>query len=180
MATDKFTRAHDLRGSITIADAIDLRPPFELPNLPLGPQRTKHHGLLPTLPLTEVSAMPTRKPKPVAFRTPTSAVDPSANVPDPPGLEINDAVFSALEDVSKQLQEVRTELMQLHGMIRCLADVLKYADDDDSMMHSDVATVVGRLLNDQITEIELIRNRIPTTPDQATKIMDASDKEVEG
>nr|WP_298727280.1 hypothetical protein [uncultured Steroidobacter sp.] len=81
--------------------------------------------------------------------------------------------------MSSQLQAVRTELMQVYGMTRCLSEVLKYADDDDSQMHSDVAIVLGRLLNDQVTELELIRSRIPTTKEQATKIMIASDKDVE-
>jgi hypothetical protein len=111
--------------------------------------------------------------------TPTPPTDSQADVPDPPGLEITDAVFTVLLDVSTQLQGVRTELMQIHGMARCLSDVLKYSDDDDGDQHSDVARIIGRLLNDQVTALELIRNRIPTTKEQATQIMDESAKDVE-
>ncbi|MBL8269155.1 hypothetical protein [Steroidobacter sp.] len=53
------------------------------------------------------------------------------------------------------VQAERTELMQIHGMLRCLTDVLLYADDDDSVMHSDVACVCARLLNECITRLEV-------------------------
>lgn len=118
------------------------------------------------------------RPDPPAIEQPLPAYS-SADVPNPPGFEITDIVLTALQDVSTQLQGVRTELMQIHGMARCLSDVLKYSDDDDGDQHSDVARIIGRLLNDQVTELELIRNRIPTTKEQATKIMDESDKDVE-
>ena len=52
------------------------------------------------------------------------------------------------------VQAERTELMQIHGMLRCLTDVLLYADDDDSVMHSDVACVCARLLNECITRLD--------------------------
>ena len=64
------------------------------------------------------------------------------------------------EDRTKQLplpeavQAERTELMQIEAMLRCLKDVLLYADDDDSVMHSDVAQVCARLLNDSITRLD--------------------------
>lgn len=52
------------------------------------------------------------------------------------------------------VQAERTELMQIHGMLRCLTDVLLYADDDDSVQHSDVACVCARLLNECITRLD--------------------------
>ena len=52
------------------------------------------------------------------------------------------------------VKEQRTELMQIHGMLRCLKEVLLYADDDDSVMHSDVAFVCARLLNECITRLD--------------------------
>jgi hypothetical protein len=65
------------------------------------------------------------------------------------------------EDRTKQLplhetvQAERTELMQIEAMLRCLREVLLYADDDDSLMHADVAHVSARLLNDSITRLEV-------------------------
>ena len=67
-----------------------------------------------------------------------------------------------LQDLQKQaplalheaVQAERTELMQIHGMLRCLTDVLLYADDDDSVMHSDVACVCARLLNECVTRLD--------------------------
>lgn len=64
------------------------------------------------------------------------------------------------EDQTQQLplheavQAERTELMQIEAMLRCLKDVLQYADDDDSIMHSDVAHVCARLLKDSITRLD--------------------------
>lgn len=54
----------------------------------------------------------------------------------------------------------RTELMQIHAMVRCLNDVLLYADDDDSPMHADVADVVARLLDDSIVRLEGVHTRV--------------------
>lgn len=105
--------------------------------------------------------------------------DRLADTPDPPGIEVSDAFFLALEKIAKELEDARTELMQLHGMLRCLADVLKYADDDDSVMHSDVATVVARLLNDVVTNLEVTKSQIPTNKEMARSVMGESDKEVE-
>jgi hypothetical protein len=45
-------------------------------------------------------------------------------------------------------------------MVRCLNDVLLYADDDDSPMHADVALVIARLLNDSIGRLEAVRVRV--------------------
>lgn len=102
-----------------------------------------------------------------------------ADAPDPPGIEVNGAFFVTLEKVAKELEAARTELMQLHAMLRCLADVLKYADDDDSVMHSDVAIVVARLLNDVVTDLEVTKNQIPTNKEMARSVMGEFDKEVE-
>lgn len=105
--------------------------------------------------------------------------DRPADAPDPPGIEVNDAFFLALRKIAKELEHARTELMQVHGMLRCLADVLKYADDDDSVMHSDVAIVAARLLNDVVTNLELTKSQIPTNKEMARSVMGESDKYVE-
>jgi hypothetical protein len=93
--------------------------------------------------------------------------DRLADAPDPPSMEVNNAFFLALEQIVKELEDARTELTQLHAMLRCLADALKYADDDDSVINSDVAIVVARLLNDVVTDLELTKNQIPTSKEMA-------------
>lgn len=54
----------------------------------------------------------------------------------------------------------RIELMQIHAMVRCLNDVLLYADDDDSPMHADVAYVIARLLNESVVRLDGVRIRV--------------------
>jgi transcriptional regulator with XRE-family HTH domain len=38
-------------------------------------------------------------------------------------------------------------------MLKCLYEVLLYADDDDSVMHADVANVCARLINESVTRL---------------------------
>jgi hypothetical protein len=62
--------------------------------------------------------------------------------------------------LSELIEHERIELMQVHAMVRCLNDVLLYADDDDSTMHADVALVIARLLNESVGRLEAIRARV--------------------
>ena len=64
---------------------------------------------------------------------------------------------SSLADL---IEHERTELMQIHAMLRCLQGVLLYADDDDSPLHADVAQVVARLLDESVTRLEAVRVRV--------------------
>lgn len=50
-------------------------------------------------------------------------------------------------------------LSQVHGMARCLYDVLLYADDDDATMHADVAKVIARLIEESVDALEKIVRR---------------------
>jgi hypothetical protein len=62
--------------------------------------------------------------------------------------------------LSELIEHERTELMQVHAMVRCLNDVLLYSDDDDSSMHADVALVIARLLNESVARLESVRVRV--------------------
>jgi hypothetical protein len=62
--------------------------------------------------------------------------------------------------LSELIEHERIELMQIHAMVRCLNDVLLYADDDDSSMHADVALVIARLLNESVGRLESVRARV--------------------
>lgn len=114
------------------------------------------------------------------IRAPESPTAASlADVPELPGIEINGTFFRVLEKVSTEMEHARTELMQLHGMLRCLYEVLLYADDDDHLMHADVAQVVARLLNDVVTGLELTRNQIPTDMEMARSVMSEPEKDAQ-
>jgi len=62
--------------------------------------------------------------------------------------------------LSELIEHERTELMQVHAMVRCLNDVLLYADDDDSSMHADVALLIARLLNESVGRLEIVCARV--------------------
>jgi hypothetical protein len=61
--------------------------------------------------------------------------------------------FSAAE-VAGAIEHERVELMQIQAMLKCLYEVLLYADDDDSVMHADVANVCARLIDDSVSRLD--------------------------
>jgi len=72
--------------------------------------------------------------------------------------------------LSELIEHERAELMQVHAMVRCLNDVLLYADDDDSSMHADVALMIARLLNESVGRLESVRTRV-TELEQAAAVL---------
>ena len=61
--------------------------------------------------------------------------------------------------ISEAIEHERGELMQIHAMLKCLYEVLLYADDDDSVMHADVANVCARLLSEAVARLDAVRLR---------------------
>ena len=71
--------------------------------------------------------------------------------------------------LSEAIENERIELMQIQAMLKCLYEVLLYADDDDSVMHADVANVCARLISDCVTRLDAVRLatlRTTTAPDE--------------
>lgn len=68
--------------------------------------------------------------------------------------------------LSEAIEHERAELMQVQAMLKCLYEVLLYADDDDSVMHADVANVCARLLSECVVRLDALRlQTLRTTPD---------------
>ena len=59
--------------------------------------------------------------------------------------------------LSEAIENERIELMQVQAMLRCLYEVLLYADDDDSVMHADVANVCARLIAECVARLDAVR-----------------------
>jgi len=53
-------------------------------------------------------------------------------------------------DLTEAIEREREELLQIQAMLKCLYEVLLYADDDDSVMHADVAHVCARLITESV------------------------------
>lgn len=56
--------------------------------------------------------------------------------------------------LAQLIESERVELLQVQAMLKCLYEVLLYADDDDSLMHADVANVCARLINDSACRLD--------------------------
>jgi hypothetical protein len=99
---------------------------------------------------------------------PSSAAPPAANTPPTPQLTLEQAMANE-----------RILLLQIRAMLHCLYEVLLYADDDDTILHAEVAQTSARLLNESCERldavnlaplIEALRNR-----DSAAEDDDAPD-----
>lgn len=64
------------------------------------------------------------------------------------------------ESLDAAIEHERVQLMQIQAMVKCLSEVLLYADDDDSTMHADVAKVSARLLIESVTRLEVLRMQV--------------------
>lgn len=71
-------------------------------------------------------------------------------------------------DVTEIIERERVELMQIHAMLTCLYEVLLYADDDDSVMHADVANVCARLIDESVGRLDnlLMQRWEPNSSDE--------------
>jgi hypothetical protein len=56
--------------------------------------------------------------------------------------------------LEEAIEYERTLLLQVRSMLHCLYEVLLYADDDDSVMHADVAQTAARLINDSAARLD--------------------------
>jgi hypothetical protein len=73
-----------------------------------------------------------------------SGLPPSGDPPPPRTLE-------------EALENVRTLLREVRGMLHCLSEVLTYADDPDSVLHAEVAHAAARWINDSAEQLDLVK-----------------------
>jgi len=86
-----------------------------------------------------------RRNRAKASAAPPSATLPIATIPLTPPL--------TLEGV---IENERTLLLQVRAMLHCLYEVLLYADDDDSIMHAEVAHTAARLIDDSCVRLDSV------------------------
>lgn len=94
----------------------------------------------------------TSPPQPAGELTPTAEADVSSDGPASPAESTTPRPPSAA-DVTASIEHERVELLQIQAMLKCLYEVLLYADDDDSVMHADVANVCARLINESVRRL---------------------------
>jgi hypothetical protein len=111
------------------------------------PKRSKASGSDQPRPQTSSDVTP---PAAAASElAPTSESDTSSKAAPAKTLRLISAA-----DVAEAIERERIELMQIQAMLKCLYEVLLYADDDDSVMHADVANVCARLINDSVGRLD--------------------------
>jgi hypothetical protein len=66
--------------------------------------------------------------------------------------------------LTEAIEAEREHLLQVQAMARCLYEVLLYSDDDDGVMHADVAQVIARLIRETVSRLERIGNTFGQRP----------------
>lgn len=58
--------------------------------------------------------------------------------------------------LEETIEYERTLLLEVRAMLHCLYEVLLYADDDDSIMHAEVACTAARLINGSAVRLDAL------------------------
>ena len=61
--------------------------------------------------------------------------------------------------LEQAIDDVRTLMMQMRGVLHCLSDVLLYSDDDDAVMHAEVARSTAGWAQLAAEELDLVKLR---------------------
>lgn len=54
---------------------------------------------------------------------------------------------------------MRSLLLDVRAMLHCLSEVLQYSDDNDGVMHAEVAEAAARWINDSAADLDLVKLR---------------------
>jgi hypothetical protein len=68
----------------------------------------------------------------------------------------NDTSEPTPRTLEEAIEHERTLMLQVRAMLHCLYEVLLYADDDDSVLHADVAQTAARLLDDSAARLDAV------------------------
>jgi hypothetical protein len=63
------------------------------------------------------------------------------------------------ETLEEAIERVRTLMLEVRAMLHCLSDVLQYSDDDDGVLHSEVAQAAARWINDSAADLDMVKLR---------------------
>jgi hypothetical protein len=69
-----------------------------------------------------------------------------------------DASSSALPThLQQRIEAQRAQLLQAHGVLRCLHTVLLHAECDEAVFYADTASVAANLVNNSVEELDSVR-----------------------
>lgn len=87
-----------------------------------------------------------RDAAPPVLATSDSGPPPDSDPPPPRTLE-------------EAIENVRTLLREVRGMLHCLSEVLLYSDDADGVLHAEVANAAERWINDSAEQLDPVKLR---------------------
>jgi hypothetical protein len=61
--------------------------------------------------------------------------------------------------LEQTIEAERGKLLQANAVLRCLYEVLLYADGEDAIKYAEAAHVVSTLIDDTVTRLDLVRLR---------------------
>jgi len=98
------------------------------------------------------TANPTRgrrnQPKPTAEPLPVVTASDLAPTPLQPPQTLEEAI-----------ERVRSLLLEVRAMLLCLSEVLQYSDDNDGVMHAEVADAAARWINGSAADLDRVKLR---------------------
>lgn len=57
----------------------------------------------------------------------------------------------------RAIEAERAQLLQAYSLLKCLYETLLYAEEEDAVLHADVANVAAKLIDESVTRLDLVR-----------------------
>jgi hypothetical protein len=83
--------------------------------------------------------------------------------------------------LEQTIEAERSKLLQANAVLRCLYEVLLYADGEDAIQYAEAAHVVSTLIDDSVARLDLVRLRPQieelkrgSRPDDGTMLRDSA------
>lgn len=67
--------------------------------------------------------------------------------------------LSPPQTLEEAIDRVLALLLEVRAMLQCLSDVLQYSDDNDGVMHAEVADAAARWINDSAAGLDMVKLR---------------------
>jgi hypothetical protein len=66
---------------------------------------------------------------------------------------------TAITRIERAIEAQRAQLLQAHGVLTCLYEVLLYAEGDDAINYAQAAHVAAMLVNKSVEDLDSVRTR---------------------
>src|SRR5688572_21805909 len=83
--------------------------------------------------------------------------------------------------LEQTIESERSKLLQANAVLKCLYEVLLYADGEDAIQYAEAAHVVSTLIDDTVARLDLVRLRPQieelkrgNKPDNGTMLRDSA------